>query len=79
MATSTVQAAGTVGVLLGITVLSIHAIRRMQAPASACSQLCQCNGGVVPCPVPGTTCPTGMVPAMCNGPGGSIIPCLAPA
>jgi len=50
------------------------------APTQDCAQLCECNGAVVACQIPGSTCPPGMVPALCNGPQqGSVVPCLTAA
>ena len=62
-----------------VALLASRPVHHRRLSNGGCCQLCECNGGVVPCQIDGTTCPAGQTCAMCNGPDGSIIPCLTVA
>jgi len=65
-------------ILGGITAVGVAAWWGLERTASQPCQLCQCNGGVVGCPIPGheASIPAGQTCAMCNGAHGSVVPCL---
>jgi len=52
------------------------AIQGGKGIAAGPCQLCQCNGAVVPCAVPGATVPSGQACGICGGGTTPITPCL---